>query len=82
MINADLTKLSEAAFSQENETIKTKIRSLLVNLSMPKTSSPPSLVVSSIFFLSLCIELLQAFQSCKNTSCILNRFKLMSEFIR
>jgi hypothetical protein len=44
MINADLTKLSEAAFSQENETIKTKIRSLLVNLSMPKTSSPPSLV--------------------------------------
>jgi hypothetical protein len=52
MINADLTKLSEAAFSQENETIKTKLRSLLVNLSMPKTSSPPSLVVSSIFFLS------------------------------
>lgn len=50
MINADLTKLTEAAYSQENETIKTKISSLIENLGMPKTSSAPSLVVSFIFF--------------------------------
>jgi len=48
IIKGDILVLSKAAYSQENEDRKTKITSLISNLSKPKTTTAPSLIVSSI----------------------------------
>jgi hypothetical protein len=41
--------LSDAAYSQENESRKARIAFLIGNLSMPKKTTAPSLIVSYIF---------------------------------